>query len=109
MRPLVGWSSPAMAPRVVDLPHPDGPSRVTNSPSATWMLTSSIALTGPNRLCRFSISNSAIQLHSEKSARRRHADSDHQDLDGRQRGHEADLALRPGLEQRCPDDFAARS
>src|SRR4051795_6400012 len=96
-----------MAPSVVDLPQPDGPSRGTNSPSATRMLMWSTARTEPNCLCRFSISNSAIKLHSEYRARSRDAYSDHQDLERRQRGHQADFSLRPCLQKRGPDHLAA--
>ena len=32
MEPLVGISNPAIIRKVVDLPQPDGPSKVTNSP-----------------------------------------------------------------------------
>ena len=41
--PSVMSSSPAIMLRVVDLPHPDGPTRMTNSPSAMSRLTSSTA------------------------------------------------------------------
>ena len=34
-RPLVTSSSPAIIRNVVDLPHPDGPSRTTKLPSST--------------------------------------------------------------------------
>ncbi len=34
MRPVVGSSKPATIRRVVVLPHPDGPSRVTSSPGS---------------------------------------------------------------------------
>src|SRR4051812_31613631 len=96
-----------MAPSVVDLPQPDGPSRVTNSPSATRMLMSSTARTGPNCLCRFSINNSAIKLHSEYRARSRDADPDHQHLEGRQRRYQSDFSLCPRLQQRGADHLAA--
>ena len=41
--PEVMSSSPAIMLRVVDLPHPDGPTRITNSPSAMSMLILSTA------------------------------------------------------------------
>lgn len=34
MLPLVGWMNPATILSVVDLPQPEGPSRVKNSPSS---------------------------------------------------------------------------
>src|SRR5690348_15796386 len=43
MVPDSGFSRPATQRKVVDLPQPDGPSRVKNSPSGTRMLTLSIA------------------------------------------------------------------
>ena len=48
--PLVTSSSPASRLSVVVLPQPDGPSSVTNSPSAMSRLTSAQAKTVPNRL-----------------------------------------------------------
>ena len=45
--PAVGSMSPAVMRRVVVLPHPDGPSRVTNSPSATSRSKSSTATVWP--------------------------------------------------------------
>src|SRR6266481_9798167 len=41
--PEVMSSSPAIMLSVVDLPQPDGPTRITNSPSAMSRLTSSTA------------------------------------------------------------------
>src|SRR5258708_36650487 len=41
--PSVMSSSPAIMLRVVDLPHPDGPTRMTNSPSLILRLTLSTA------------------------------------------------------------------
>src|SRR5262249_24892835 len=96
-----------MAPSVVDLPQPDGPSSVTNSPSATRMLISSIARTGPNRLHRFSINSSAIELYSKNRAGRRDADADHQHLQRCQRGDQADLTLSPCLKERGSYHLAA--
>src|SRR3954471_9104349 len=42
--PSLGRSSPEMRPRVVDLPQPVGPTTATNSPGATVMLMSRIAV-----------------------------------------------------------------
>ena len=43
--PDEGVSSPAMICSSVDLPHPDGPSRIRNSPGATSRVMDSSALT----------------------------------------------------------------
>ena len=43
--PASGCSRPAMDRSVVDLPQPDGPSRVNNSPGSTVKLTSLTAKT----------------------------------------------------------------
>src|SRR5262245_27251079 len=43
MRPALACSSPATQRSVVVLPQPDGPSRTTISPAATWKLTPSTA------------------------------------------------------------------
>src|SRR5664280_2191167 len=48
--PGSGCSSPAMIRSNVVLPDPDGPSSATNSPVATFRLTSSSALKSPNFL-----------------------------------------------------------
>src|SRR5258705_13845332 len=45
--PDVGAMKPAITLRMVDLPHPDGPSRHTNSPSPTERLMSSSTLMLP--------------------------------------------------------------
>src|SRR3954465_5571918 len=39
MSPSDGSSRPAIIRRIVDFPHPDGPSRTMNSPSLTLRLT----------------------------------------------------------------------
>ncbi|SKG36378.1 Uncharacterised protein [Mycobacteroides abscessus subsp. abscessus] len=44
IRPEVGLMNPAIIRRVVDLPHPEGPSRVKNSPSA--MVSDSLSTDG---------------------------------------------------------------
>src|ERR687897_36683 len=49
--PLEGVSSPAKIFKIVDLPHPEGPTRQTNWPSSTLKFMSSIAVTtAPVRL-----------------------------------------------------------
>src|SRR5260221_10930793 len=50
MRPEVTSSSPAIRRNRVDLPHPDGPTNTTNSPSATSRLMLGIASNSPNAL-----------------------------------------------------------
>jgi hypothetical protein len=40
MRPLSGFSKPAISRNVVVFPHPEGPSRVTNSPDPIERLKS---------------------------------------------------------------------
>src|SRR5260370_40403264 len=50
MRPDVTSSSPAIRRSNVDLPHPDGPTKTTNSPSAISRLISGIASKSPNAL-----------------------------------------------------------
>jgi len=40
MRPLSGFSKPAISRNVVVFPHPDGPRRVTNSPDPIKRLKS---------------------------------------------------------------------
>src|SRR6056297_3118343 len=47
MVPEVGFVSPAMVSSVVDFPHPDGPTRVTNSPSSISRFISFTATTSP--------------------------------------------------------------
>ena len=54
IRPLVFCSRPATIRRVVVLPQPDGPSSVTNSPSATRRSTSFTATNSPNFRLTFS-------------------------------------------------------
>ena len=50
MRPVSGVSSPAIMRRMVVLPQPLGPSRVTASPRVTVSDSSSTARTAPKRL-----------------------------------------------------------
>ena len=53
--PLVGSSSPAIMFNVVVLPHPDGPTKIMNSPSLMSRLIPATAVTvGPNCFTRFS-------------------------------------------------------
>ena len=48
--PSVCASSPAMIRRVVDFPHPEGPTRVRNSPSAMWRSMPSRTFVSPKVL-----------------------------------------------------------
>ena len=60
IRPPVISSSPAIMRRSVDLPHPDGPTRTTNSPSSASMSTLRMTLTEPKDLSTFSILTPAM-------------------------------------------------
>src|SRR5438552_10046219 len=63
MRPRVGLSSPATQRSAVVFPHPDGPTRIMNSPSAIWSERSSRATAPPGKvLVRFWKTTSAIPL-----------------------------------------------
>src|SRR5512132_1785970 len=58
-------SSPTIICSSVDFPDPDGPTRITNSPSAISRLTSSPAgLSEPNRLVTFWIAIALIDVLS---------------------------------------------
>src|SRR3990172_3219151 len=58
--PELASSRPATTRRIVLLPHPEGPRRTRNSPSAICNETSRTASTLPNRLTRCLIRISAI-------------------------------------------------
>ena len=60
--PALIASSPATILSRVDLPQPDGPTRMTNSPSAMSIETPRIASTAPYILRTFSIETLAIAL-----------------------------------------------
>src|SRR5437879_2315405 len=62
MVPLVGKSSPATMRNVVVLPQPDGPSRLTNSPSAISRSRSRTAASAPNSLQSLLMETPAIGL-----------------------------------------------
>ena len=49
IEPALIFSSPAIIRSAVDLPHPDGPTRIRNSPSATVRLRSSTATAPPGK------------------------------------------------------------
>src|SRR3954453_13617681 len=65
--PAVISSNPAMRLSVVDLPQPDGPSRVMNSPSGTVKFTPEQASTPPYRFVT-SISSTLDNGFSQLSA-----------------------------------------
>src|SRR6185437_14114513 len=71
MRPPVFCSSPATMRKVVVLPQPDGPSRVTNSPCATRKSTSLTAMKSPKCRLTFSSTTSDIEhlVHQSISLR----------------------------------------
>src|SRR5262245_50597336 len=73
---------PASMNRLVDLPHPDGPSSATNSPSSITRLRSGITSTSPKRLTTFSNSIRAIAASAFHAADR----------------HLHEVALRGGVE-----------
>src|SRR2546421_6619289 len=69
--PQVTSSSPAMSRRMVDFPHPDGPTSTMNSPSWIWSEKSSTARTSsPNCLEMFSSTISAISQPSGRAVGR---------------------------------------
>ena len=58
-------SSPAIILNVVDFPHPEGPTRTTNSLSFTVMLMSFAALTLPSYTLPMPFNNTVAILASE--------------------------------------------
>src|SRR6478752_10384808 len=90
MSPEVMSTSPTIIRSSVDFPHPDGPTRIMNSPSATSMLTLFTAgKPSPYFLTMFFISMAAIgsTLHcaggqaGDDSALEQQDDDDHRDRD----------------------------
>jgi hypothetical protein len=57
----LGCSSPAIKRKTVDLPQPEGPSKIQNSPSATSKDMSRKTSVAPKRLDRFFTEREAIQ------------------------------------------------
>src|SRR5918994_7516676 len=75
--PSVMSSSPAIIRSAVDLPHPDGPTRMMNSPSPTSRLMCFTAsVPSGNRLVTSSITISAISLSLSLHGTRRQAGHD---------------------------------
>ena len=66
MTPSVGAISPATICSVVVLPHPDGPSSVTNSPSATVRSTPRTATASPYRFVTPASVTSAMHYGSAR-------------------------------------------
>src|SRR2546421_469619 len=60
--PAVGCSSPARRLSAVDLPHPDGPRKVTNSPPWTSSAKSSSTFFAPKCLLSWKRRRSIIEL-----------------------------------------------
>src|SRR3712207_2447702 len=96
IRPEVGCSRPAMQLRVVDFPHPDGPSRVKNSPSSMVTETPLRTETSPNCLRRSETMTSGIlaALLEEESGDAGEGGRD-EDLDGREGRDGAGVSLDP--------------
>src|SRR6266700_372704 len=108
MTPPSGRWNPAIDIRVVVLPQPDGPSRVTNSLSLTVKLTSSRTLLAPNDLVRCSTRISAMAGFPDEACAEQEHDGDDGDLDDGQGGDRPDDAALPVQEHGDADDLGAR-
>src|SRR5215207_2932199 len=73
--PAVMFSSPAIIRRSVDLPHPDGPTSTTNSPSPMATLTPWMTSTVPKAFRTSRIATGAIQSSRSVAALARPAPS----------------------------------
>src|SRR5215218_4228194 len=80
--PSFGDWKPAIDISVVDLPHPDGPSRVKSSPSATVKLTLSSARWSPNSFTSDSTWISGIVTSRHADLGQPRPDREHDDCDG---------------------------
>src|SRR5688572_3321717 len=114
MSPEVMSSRPTIILSNVDLPHPDGPTRIMNSPSATSMLMSlTAAKPSPYSLTMFFISMAAMgsTLHcaggqaGDDSALENQDDDD--DRNGRDDSGRREQRCRPG-ERVGPDEERER-
>src|SRR5436305_3971420 len=76
--PLSGCSSPAISRKVVDLPHPDGPSSTSSEPSAASKLTPSTARAGPQLLTTSCSSIADIHYQPRPAARQGRCPADKQ-------------------------------
>src|SRR6266568_3728952 len=117
--PEVMSSSPAIMLSVVDLPQPDGPTRITNSPSAMSRLTSStasapsgkrlvmlsrtISATGLS-LSPLALDRAGCQPRNDPALEEQHEDDDGNGDDHRRRGdrpgRHRELRV-PGEEREC--------
>src|SRR5438105_3341370 len=100
--PRSGLTKPAIASRVVVLPQPLGPSRVTNSPSATLKLTSSSTTFSAKCLVRCSMLTLGTTVTSgsgfeQDGGERQHSDGD-RELQHSERGGRAGRSSRVLLE-----------
>src|SRR5712691_466533 len=108
MIPWSGLWNPAIDIRVVVLPQPDGPSRVTNSLSLTVKLTSSRTLFVPNDFVRCSTRISGMAGFPDEACAEQEHDGDDGDLDDGQGGYRPDDATPPVLEHGDADDLGSR-
>src|SRR5690349_5357473 len=102
MSPEVMSSSPTIIRSRVDFPHPDGPTRITNSPSATSMETSFTAgKPSPYFLTMFFIEMAAIRSPLHRAGREPGDDlaleyeDDEHDRDRRDDGSRGQQRRRP--------------
>ena len=102
--PDVGASSPAMQFRVVDLPHPLGPSRVKNSPSSIVKLMSLSTATSPNCFDSLETCTSGIRVSLHEHARHGDEHGGYGYLDRGEGGNRAGVSLHPEVEHRGSDD-----
>lgn len=101
----VGVSRPATHDKVVDLPQPDGPSRVKNSPSATVKLTSSRTAVPWKDFLMFSTTSSGMLLPLQEETGEAGDDGGDGDLEGGEGGDGAGLTLGPQIDGGGADDL----
>src|SRR3954451_11878183 len=108
--PSVMSSRPTIIRRRVDFPHPEGPTRIMNSPSCTSMLTSFTALNpSPYVLTMFFMSMAAIESPLYSAGRQPGDDlsleqqDDDDDRDGDHHGGGGQLSVRR-VERVRPDE-----
>src|SRR6056297_3249123 len=111
--PSVGLVSPAMVSIVFDFPHPEGPTKVTNSPSLMSRFMSSTAITSSYRLTMCSSLTFPIGLLLECSRGEPaddlflwddHEDRHRQDADDTRGGHHVEQYLVLALVLEDPVD-----
>src|SRR5688572_31938666 len=107
---------PAISSKVVVLPHPDGPSRATNSPSAISRSSAWRAVTVPNRLVRPSSTTRIVALLALQSAAvdshqpvlgDEEEDEDRKDVVQADRRQDP-VVHEPALPEDCPHEGAQR-